>query len=89
MRNAEIDAQILACCGLRWRKVAYVIAKVTQDSGLDEKAWGYDTVAKRLRVLVRKHELHAAGNIWKWRRSEVRLPTGGMNAAAPQQRSVL
>lgn len=72
--NAEIDEHILAASNFDWLKVARIISVVGSATGLDEKEWGYDAIAKRLRVLVRKRQLEAAGNIWNWRRSEVRLP---------------
>lgn len=74
MGNAEIDAHILAASDSDWLKVARIISVVGSATGLGEKEWGYDAIAKRLRVLVRKRRLEAVGNIWNWRRSEVRLP---------------
>lgn len=73
MGNAEIDAHILAACDDHWLKVARVIAEAASTTMLADKPWGYEAVAKRLRALVRKRRLEAAGNIWAWRHSEVRL----------------
>lgn len=76
MGNAEIDRHILAACGSDWRKVARIVVKVSEELGLDNKPWGLDAVAKRIRVLMFKGNLEAVGNTWKWRRSEIRLSQG-------------
>jgi len=59
-----------------WRKVALVVAKVA--SALNEgSAQGderYETVARRIELLVTEGRLVAQGNIKNWRSSEVRLP---------------
>lgn len=75
MGNAELDKHILACCSPRWRKVARVLTDALEVTGLEGKGWSDRALTKRLRVLVRKHQLEAAGNIYNWRASEVRLPT--------------
>ena len=73
MGNAEIDAHILAACNDRWLKTARVIAEAASTTTLGGKPWGHKAIAKRLRSLVRKRHLEAAGDIWDWRYSEVRL----------------
>ena len=73
MGNAELDRHLLAACDARWLKVARVIADAGSSAELADKDWGHRALAKRLRVLVKKRKLEAAGNIWNWRASEVRL----------------
>jgi hypothetical protein len=73
MGNAEIDAHILAACNDRWLKTARVIAEAASTTTLGDKPWGHEAVAKRVRTLVKKRRLEAAGDIWDWRGSEVRL----------------
>ena len=74
MGNAEIDGHILACCDEQWRKVARIVLQASERASLQDKEYGLDIVARRRRVLVMKHRLEAAGNVWRWRRSEVRIP---------------
>ena len=76
MGNAEMDEHILAICDGRWRKVAFIVSRAAESANLQDKAWGYDAVAKRVRALVRKNRLEAVGNLWSWRYSEVRTPPG-------------
>ena len=75
MGNASLDAHILSCCETRWLKVARIVGQASERADVADKPWGYEAVAKRIRVLVRKRQLEAAGNLWNWRASEVRLPT--------------
>jgi len=77
MTNAELDERILANCDARFRKVARVIHGVMAGTDLEGKEWGGRAVTKRIRVLVRDWQLEAAGNIYNWRASEIRLPAGG------------
>jgi hypothetical protein len=74
MGNVQLDEAILACCDHQWRKVARIMSCALDTSGLDSKSWGERALTKRLRVLVRKNEIEAAGNIYNWRASEIRLP---------------
>ncbi|MHA7820151.1 MAG: hypothetical protein ACX930_10945 [Erythrobacter sp.] len=73
MKNAEIDKAILESCDLQWRKVAAIASRVDDRTGILNKWWGERLVTKRLRALVRHGHLHAAGNIYNWRASEIRL----------------
>ena len=73
MTNLELDRRILASCETRWLKVARVLGEALKDAGLEDKEWRGRAATKRLRVLLRKGQLEAAGNIWNWRASEARL----------------
>jgi hypothetical protein len=73
MGNAEMDQHLLAACDTRWLKVAKIVWEASQTSGLGEKEWGADALAKRVRALVKKRRLEAVGNLRDWRASEVRL----------------
>ena len=59
-----------------WRKVALVVAKVASalDVGSAQRDDRYETVARRIELLVTEGRLMAQGNIKDWRSSEVRLP---------------
>jgi hypothetical protein len=59
-----------------WRKVAFVVGSVANSMG-DVSAYGdegYETIARRIELLVSEGRLLAQGNIKNWRFSEVRLP---------------
>ena len=73
MPNAEIDQRILACCDARFLKVARIISEVRKGSALDDKEWAVRAITKRIRVLWRKRQIEAVGNIWNPRGSEIRL----------------
>ena len=60
----------------QWRKVAFVINSVASamadgSANEDER---YETVARRIELLVREGRLLAQGDIKKWRFSEIRFP---------------
>jgi hypothetical protein len=76
MNEAEIDEAILAVTQVRWRKVAMIIAKATDELGtkLPQGLGGNVLVARRIKALVLDGRLVAQGEVGKWRNSEVRLP---------------
>ena len=74
MGNAELDKHILAASGEHWHKVAMVLCRAAETTGLEDKHWGMRRLSKRLNVLIRKGQLLVAGNPYNWRASEVRLP---------------
>ena len=76
LSDLQIDEAILSVTEASWRKVAFVIVKVTDaiGGGLPEGDAGYNLVAKRIEILVRSGRLLAQGDIKKWRHSEVRKP---------------
>ena len=76
LSDLQIDEAILSVAEPAWRKVAFVIIKVTDTMGSDlpEGDAGFNLVAKRIEFLVRGGRLLAQGDIKKWRHSEVRKP---------------
>jgi hypothetical protein len=84
-----IDQTILACCNPRFLKVARIIVDVAtalkvpipmERTVIDvpetfEKPTGLDVdlIADRIKVLVKAKRLEAAGNLDRWRYSEIRL----------------
>jgi hypothetical protein len=76
LSDLQVDEVILSVTEASWRKVAFVIVKVTDaiGGGLSEGDAGYNLVAKRIEFLVRDGRLLAQGDIKKWRHSEVRKP---------------
>jgi len=75
LSDDELDALLLAQVEPGWQKVASMIAKVIV--GCETWSEGDDgRVGDRVAALVNAGKLESAGNIRKWRFSEVRLPTG-------------
>jgi hypothetical protein len=82
---SELDELILSFCDNHWRKVARVAGK-TLDA-LEARGIAIDgTIAEhfdaRLATLIGGGQLEGAGNIRKWRYSEVRLPESDVKTAA-------
>lgn len=73
MTSADIDDAILACLSNKWQKVAMVIGVVGKDIASPERDDEFDRVAKRIYALVRAGRVAAAGDIKRWRESEIRL----------------
>jgi hypothetical protein len=82
MTNAEIDRLIIEACDNHFRKVAAIMCRVDKKSNLFSKPWGHRRMTKRLRTLVRRGKIDAAGNIFNWRASEVKLSRSGSSALA-------
>jgi hypothetical protein len=65
---------ILSFARARWRKVAMIISQVIDESrrrGVDADEYA---VAERIRTLAETERLEGHGNLYIWRRSEVKLP---------------
>lgn len=80
MSDDQIDQAIFSVLSEipgHWRKVAFVVARVVSAMG-DRSADGdeeYETVARRIELLVREGRLLAQGDVKNLRFSEVRLPS--------------
>ncbi len=75
--TAELDRLLLSLCDPRWRKVARIAGntlKALEEQGVPLDGTVADQIDARMAVLVGRGQLEAAGNIKKWRYSEVRLP---------------
>jgi hypothetical protein len=69
--DSEIDAAILSVASERWQKVAMVIELVAPPG--ESNHGDYDQVAERILALVEQGQLESAGDVMRWRHSEVRL----------------
>jgi uncharacterized protein DUF3658 len=69
--NESLDARILAAASAGWRKVARIVAQVS-DRAADGK--DFDAIEARIRALVDDGKLEAKGDLSRWRFSEVRRP---------------
>jgi hypothetical protein len=69
-----IDGAILSVVGPRFQKVVMIIAKT--DKELQRRSLVADdvSIAERIRAMVATGRLEGAGNLSRWRHSEVRLP---------------
>ena len=74
MSTARIEEAILSVVGERWKKVAMVIAKVSDAMGteLPTGEERYALISDRIEVLVHAGRLEAQGNTKNWRFSEVK-----------------
>jgi len=72
----EIDETLLSCACNRWRKVARVVG--TAMGRIPNRKPGVPDLfyAERVRLLVRRGQLEADGDLAYMGRSEVRLPAG-------------
>jgi Protein of unknown function len=81
---SDIDRMLLSFCEKRWLKVARIIGKtmeVLERRGVEMDGGVADQMDARMAALVGSGQLEAAGNIKKWRYSEVRLPSESVEAA--------
>ena len=69
--DSDIDAAILSVASDKWQKVAMIIAKVAPPRESSDS--DYDQVAERIIALVDNGQLESAGDVTRWRHSEVRL----------------
>jgi len=77
MSNSQIDEAILSVAVTSWRKVAFVIAAVAEQTvgnNLPAGDAGLDLIATRIEALVQDGRLLTQGDIKMWRYSEVRKP---------------
>ena len=65
----ELDALLLAQVRMEWQKVALIVAKAM----IVHQAWDDDRITQRIIDLVNAGKLASAGDVRKWRFSEVRL----------------
>ena len=70
--NEKIDRAIMAAARPQFLKVARIIADVATDFGRRDDEF-LERIAARIEALVASRGLEAAGDISKWRQSEIRL----------------
>lgn len=76
--NELIDRTILSHCLARWQKTAMIVAKSwaalypNDDDRPDDVE---EVFADRLAILVCSGRLECEGDLYSWRRSELRLPS--------------
>ncbi|WP_157257170.1 DUF3658 domain-containing protein [Methyloversatilis discipulorum] len=73
MRRTEIDEAILSNVSTTWKKVALVVVKVANESGISfaDEDDDFEVVAKHIEFLVGEGRLLAQGNLKNWRSSEI------------------
>ena len=70
LSDHELDALLLAQARTEWQKVALIVGKAM----MQHEAWDDDRISQRMIDLVDAGKLESAGDVRKWRYSEVRLP---------------
>lgn len=81
---SELDELLLSFCDQHWRKVARIAGQALQaleQRGVELDGSFADQIDARMAALVASGQLEAAGNIKRWRYSEVRLPGAPAEAA--------
>jgi hypothetical protein len=75
--DSSIDERILFFVRPQWRKVALVLTKVIHE--FDAKGIGIseERLERRLRLLINLTQIESAGDVSRWRFSELRLPLSG------------
>jgi len=73
MRRTEIDEAILSNVSATWKKVALVVVKVANESGISfaDEDDDFEVVAQHIELLVGEGRLLAQGNLKNWRSSEI------------------
>ena len=66
----ELEALLLAQATASWQKIAMIIGRAM----IENNIWDDNRLGDRITALVDAGKLESAGNIRKWRFSEVRLP---------------
>jgi hypothetical protein len=71
LTDDQVDAMLLAEVKNHWLKTAMVIARALEA----HENWDEDRVSARIETLVDGGKIECAGDVRKWRFSEVRLAT--------------
>jgi len=71
--ESEIDSVIFSAIKPRWQKVAMVLVKSLNRCKKHGLPISCDVLAARIQELAETGRLEGAGDLRKWRRSEVRL----------------
>lgn len=71
--ETDLDSTIFSALTLRWQKTAMVISKALTRCEILALPVDAETVGVRIQALAEADRLEAAGDVRKWRYSEVRL----------------
>jgi hypothetical protein len=80
--DSFIDERILFVIRPQWRKVAFVLTKVAHEFDAKGISVSEERLELRLRALIELRQIEPAGDVSRWRFSEVRLPVNGEPRAA-------
>jgi hypothetical protein len=75
--DSFIDERILFFVRPQWRKVAFVLGKVIHEFDAKRISVSEERLGERLRALINSKQIEPAGDVSRWRFSEVRLPASG------------
>jgi hypothetical protein len=71
--EAELDALILSMMKPHWNKMAMILGRMQEQCKQHEWPLSDEIVAARIQALADADRIEAAGDLRKWRHSEVRL----------------
>jgi hypothetical protein len=72
--DSLLDERILFFVGPQWRKVAFILSKVAHEFDAKGIVISEDRLEERLRALIELRKIEPAGDVSRWRFSEVRIP---------------
>jgi hypothetical protein len=72
--DSFIDDASFFFVGPQWRKVAFVLTKVIHEFDAKGISISEERLEKRLLILIKLKQIEPAGDVSRWRFSEVRLP---------------
>jgi hypothetical protein len=81
--DSLIDERILSFVRPQWRKAAFVLTKVIHEFDASGISISDERLEKRLRVLIKLKQIEPAGDVSRWRFSEVRLAKSGEPSSSP------
>lgn len=70
----EIDDLVMSLVTVRWQKTAMIIAKARNRLDGEFEGSPEERVAERIERLVETNRLESKGDVFQWRRSEIRHP---------------
>ncbi len=70
--DADLDPMILACADEEWRKVAMLIARITNAARAAALEIDSQAIASRIYALAEANLLEVKGNVRRWRSAEIR-----------------
>jgi hypothetical protein len=71
--ESDVDKLIFAALKENWRKVAMIVANVSQTCEIHSIPLSDEVIAARIQELAENGRIESQGNLTKWRYSEVRL----------------
>jgi hypothetical protein len=71
--ESDVDAILFSVLKPQWRKVAAILVRAEEQCAERDLQISYEVFAARIKALADSDRIEAAGDLRKWRYSEVRL----------------